>query len=288
MSISAKQVMDLRAATGMPMMKCKKALENEDGDFEKAVERLRKEGLKAADVRADRKTAYGTVRVRIDDEGRSGTAVAVACETEPVADNDTFREFADRLLVQVAEKRPDDVDALLAQPWMHEEDGTVDEVLRGLIARIGENIKIQEIAAIDLEGPGLVGSYVHFTNRAAAMVALGSEKADADLPELAKNLCMHIVFAKPTALARSDVPAEVAEKEAQIVRAQVEQDPKMAKKPPPVIEKIVEGKLGAFYQQHVLPEQAWAVDPTLKATVADVLAQHGARVLAFRRFQIGA
>ena len=85
MSISAKQVMDLRAATGMPMMKCKKALEAEDGDYEKAIERLRKEGMKAADKRADRTTAMGLVRVRITKDGHRGTAVAVSCETEPVA-----------------------------------------------------------------------------------------------------------------------------------------------------------------------------------------------------------
>ena len=287
MSISAKQVMDLRKATDMPMMKCKKALEAEGGDFEKAIERLRKEGMKVAEARADRSTAEGLVRVTIADDQQSGSVVAVACETEPVAKTPRFVEFVDRLAVQVTDKKPADVEALLAQPWIDDEGQTVDEILRDLVGVIRENIKIQSVANLQVTDTGLVGSYVHYTNKDAAVVALGAEKVTDDLAELAKQLCMHIVFAKPTALSRDDISADLVAKETEIARAQIEQDPKMANKPAQVIDKIVEGKIGAFYKQSVLGEQDWVVDPSKKCTVDDLLKQHGATLQGFDRVQVG-
>jgi len=287
MTISAKQVMDLRKATDMPMMKCKKALEAEGGDYEKAFERLRKEGMKVAETRADRKTGEGLIRVRIAPDQQRGALVAVACETEPVAKTPMFVEFVDRLAEQVGRRAPADVDALLVQPWIDDEGLTVDDVLRELIGKIRENIKVHDVAGLEVDGGGLVGAYVHYTHKDAAMVALGAEKATDELAELAKQLCMHIVFAKPTALDRDEVPADVIAKEKEIARAQVEQDPKMAKKPPQVLEKIVDGKLAAFYKQAVLNEQDWVVDPSRKCTVAELLRQHGARLQAFRRMQVG-
>jgi elongation factor Ts len=119
-------------------------------------------------------------------------------------------------------------------------------------------------------------------------VALKATKEGADLAELAKNVCMHIVFAKPSVMSRDEIPDDVQEKEREIAVAQVDQDPKMANKPAQVREKVVEGKLAAFFREQVLPEQEWSVDQSLKATVAEVVRQHGAEILAFRRFQIGA
>lgn len=287
MTISAKQVMDLRAATGMPMMKCKRALEAEDGDYEKAVERLRKEGMKAADKRADKATAMGLVRVRITDEGRRGTAVAVACETEPVANMPMFVEFVDHLVEHAVANKPDSVDALMSQPWILDDSQTVEDVRKDLITKINENIQVRGLADVNVDGHGLVGSYLHHNNRAAALVALGAAQDDGELSELAKSLCMHIVFAKPTALTRGDVPEAVQAKEKEIALAQVQQDPKMSGKPPQVLEKIVEGKMGAFFKDNVLLEQDWSIDASKKASVGDVLKEHGATVQSFRRFQIG-
>jgi len=287
MSISAKQVMDLRKATDMPMMKCKKALEAEGGDFEKAIERLRKEGMKVAEARADRSTAEGLVRVTIADDKLSGSVLAVACETEPVAKTPRFVEFVDRLAIQAAGTKPADVDALLAQPWIDDEGQTVDDVLRDLVGVIRENIKVQSVANLQVTDTGLVGSYVHYTNKDAAVVALGAAEVTDDVVELAKQLCMHIVFAKPTALTRDEISQELVAKETEIARAQIEQDPKMANKPPQVIDKIVEGKIGAFYKQSVIGEQDWVVDPSQKCTVGDLLKKHGATLQAFDRVQVG-
>ena len=287
MSISAKQVMDLRKATDMPMMKCKKALEAEGGDFEKAIERLRKEGMKVAEARADRATGEGLVRVTISPDRKRGSVVAVACETEPVAKTPRFVEFVDRLAVQASERTPADVSTLLAQPWIDEEGKTVEEVLRDIVGVIRENIKVHAVANVAVDGSGLVGSYVHYTHKDAAVVALAAEKVTDDLADLAKQLCMHIVFAKPTALTREEISAELVAKETEIARAQVEQDPKMADKPAQVVDKIVEGKIGAFYKQAVLGEQDWVVDPSKKCTVDQLLKQHGASLQAFTRVHVG-
>lgn len=287
MSISAKQVMDLRKATDMPMMKCKKALEAEGGDFEKAIERLRKEGMKVAEARADRNTAEGIVRVTISADKLQGSVVAVACETEPVAKTPRFVEFVDRLAILVADKAPADVDTLLTMPWIDDEGRTVDDILRDLVGVIRENIKIQSIANLAVTGSGLIGSYVHYTNKDAAVVALGADSVTEELADLAKQLCMHIVFAKPTALSRDEISEALVAKETEIARAQIEQDPKMANKPAEVIDKIVEGKIGAFYKQSVIGEQEWVVDPSKKCSVNELLRQHGATLQAFARVQVG-
>ena len=286
MTISAKQVMDLRAATGMPMMKCKKALEAEDGDYEKAVERLRKEGLKAADVRADRATAQGIVRARLNEPGDQGLLLAVACETEPVSKTSIFVDFVDQLVEHVLAKDPKSVDELLQQPWILDGDTTVSDVLKGLIARIGENMQVHALDRIALDGPGVIGSYVHFDNRQGAMVALSAESVTDELKELARKTCMHVVFAKPTALVRADIPAEVADKERTFLRTQTEEDPKMANKPPQVIDKIIDGKLSAFFKQSVLEEQPWS-GPESDESVAQVVAGQGAKLQSFCHAQLG-
>ena len=167
MDISPKQVMDLRAATGLPMMKCKQALVSEEGDFEKAMERLRKEGLKAADKKADRATGEGLVRLTLEEDGSAAALVAVVCETEPVRNTPMFQEFVDRLLVHVERYAPDDADAVLAQPWIDDPASTVDEVRRGLVARLGENIQIQRVLRTGPRGTGVVGGYVHFNGKIA-------------------------------------------------------------------------------------------------------------------------
>ncbi|MFV1958881.1 MAG: translation elongation factor Ts [Planctomycetota bacterium] len=285
MSIPAKQVMDLRAATGMPMMKCKKALEAEDGDFEKAIERLRKEGLESAEKRSGRSTGEGLVCARVAEGAHRGVLVAVACETEPVARTPMFTEFVKRLAAQVDEQGPEGVEALLASPWIDEPGQSVENVLRGLIARIGENIRVRAIARLAVESPGHVGAYVHFNGKIGAMVALRVQSADADLTDVAKELCMHVVFQKPTVLERGEVAEDVQAKEMEIFRAQVQEDPKMANKPPQVVDKIVEGKMNAFFKQSVLTEQPWIRDD--KKSVADVLKEHGATVKAFRLLQVG-
>lgn len=284
MSIDPKQVMQLRAATGLPMMKCKKALVAEDGDFEKAIERLRKEGLKAADTKADRPTGEGIVRARISDDGKHGTMVTVLCESEPVRNTPIFSEFVDRLLAHIDEKAPASIDDLLAQPWIDDADQTVDEIRRGLIAKLGENITVHKLARVQVDS-GLIGTYVHFNEKAGALSAIQASKVGDELVERAKELSMHIVSEKPLAMLRDEIPADIAQKELEIYRENVMADPKNSKKPKEVIEKIIDGKLKAFYRERVLLEQPWFKDQAL--TVGDVLKKDGADLLRFELQQVG-
>lgn len=286
MAISAKQVMDLRAATGMPMMQCKRALESEDGDFEKAVELLRKEGMKAQAKRAGKEAKEGLVRVRVQDDGSRAAMVAVACETEPVARTPMFIKFADVLIEHVDEKAPVDGETLLGQTWVAEPKDTVNDVLLDLVAKLREKIEIPSVARIEAEVPGIAGGYEHHDQKNGAIVTLQGEGDAAELAGFAKKLCMHIVFSKPTAMSRDDVPDELRQKEEAFLREQLAEDPKMANKPEQVINKILEGKIGAFFKQHVLPEQDWAL-PDSDKTVGELLQERGVKVHSFRRAQLG-
>jgi elongation factor Ts len=283
-TISAKQVMDLRSQTGLPMMKCKQALESASGDYEKAIEILRKEGLKAADAKASRTTSEGLIRGKVAPDGSRGSLVAVLCETEPVSKTPDFTGFVDALLAHVEKQGPPTVEALLAQKWA--KGGTVDEALKTLVAKIGENMKVSGAARFDAATGEYVAQYVHYNGKAAAMTLLTVKQVTPAFREAAKELCQHVVFAKPAALARDEIAKSVIDKELEIYRGQVEQDPKMKGKPPQVVEKIVSGKLEAFYKERVLPEQVW-YKPEPSASVAQVLEAHGAAVKRFVAFQVG-
>jgi len=283
MEVNAQDVMRLRQATGMPMMKCKKALQEADGDFERAIEVLRKEGLKTADKKAGRTTSEGLIRSRVSADGLNGTMVFVLCESEPVKNTPMFREFVDRLLARADEAGAATVEALLSTAWQGEEGRTVEEALRALIGKIGENMQIGGVARIALRGPGRVGAYVHNDDKQGAIVGL---EGKGDLGETAKELCQHIVFAKPTARTREEVPADQVERELAFLREQVGEDPTMKGKPPQAVEGIVRGRLDKnFFAERVLSEQGWYKEP--KKKVSAVLAERGATLADFAHFAPG-
>jgi elongation factor Ts len=281
MEISAKQVMELRQATGMPMMQCKRALLDSQGDFEKAMENLRKQGLKTAEKRAGRSTGEGLLAVRASQDGKTGLMLLVQCETEPVKNTPKFVEFVDTLADRAAAEGVGDRDALLALDLGEGE--TAEAVLRNLVGLIGENMQVGDIARFHVEGPGSVGTYVHNDRKQGALVAITGK----DDPETAKELCQHVVFAKPTVLDRSDVDPEDVEKELAFLREQVAEDPALSGKPEKAREGIVRGRLEKnFYGERVLREQAWYRENSKK--VSAVLAERGVEVQAFRRFAPGA
>jgi elongation factor Ts len=283
MEVNAQDVMRLRQATGMPMMKCKKALQEADGDFERAIEVLRKEGLKTADKKAGRATSEGLIRSRVSGDGRTGTMVFVLCESEPVKNTPLFREFVDRLLARADETGAKSAEALLQAAWKGEEGRTVEEALRFLIGKIGENMQIGGVARIALRGPGRVGAYVHNDDKQGALVGL---EGAGDLGDTAKELCQHIVFAKPTARTREEIPADQVERELAFLREQVGEDPSMKGKPAQAIEGIVRGRLDKnFFAERVLSEQGWYKEP--KKKVSAVLAERGATLADFAHFAPG-
>ena len=283
MEISAKQVMELRRQTGLPMMKCKKALTEADGDFEKAFDILRKDGAKTAEQKRGRKTAHGLVGTFLDDSGSAGGVVQVQCETESVAVTPMFLEFVDGLTECLRSSDAADAEALKSLPWKGEGGDTVEQALLSLVSKIRENIQIGGVAKYDANGNGCVGIYRHHDKKTAAMVALQGE---GDLTDFARDLCMHIVFSRPQVLHREDLNAADVEKETSFLREQIAEDPKMKGKPEAAVEGILKGRLEKlFFGTRVLTEQPWYRDNASK--VQQHLDEHKAKVREFILVQPG-
>ncbi len=279
--ITAAMVAELRAKTGAGMMDCKKALVETAGDVEAAIEFLRKKGLAAAAKKAGRIAAEGLVMAVI--EGENGAMVEVNCETDFVAKNEDFRGFVRNVTSLVLEKQPADVDALLSLPMA---DSTVGNVLKGLIAKIGENQSVRRFARFQ---GGVVHKYIHGggdMGRVGVMVQLEGPANEA-ARELANELCLQIAFSKPPYLRREEVPADTLVKEREIEREKAIAEGKK----PEVADKIVEGKINNFYKQVALLEQEWVRDN--KKRISDVIKDYSAKaggaltVKAFVRYEVG-
>ena len=285
MSISAKEVKRLRDATGVGMMDCKKALQESDGDFDRAVEVLRKKGQKVAAKRADREADEGLVVTRVAAGGQAAAIAEVNCETDFVARNDDFRGFANGVVNLVLEERPEDLDALMALPFASDagsEDATVERALTDLTGRIGEKIDIRRFQILEAsegeDGGGEIISYVHPGSRLGVLVEM---HGNGSLEDAGRDVAMQVAALDPIAAFREEVPEEVQEKEKDIAR-----DAAAASgKPDHVIENIVEGKLRRFFEDNVLVEQAFVKDAS--KSVKEHLAEAGAEVKRFVRFALG-
>ena len=272
--ITAAQVKELREKTGAGMMDCKKVLTETNGDEEKAIELLRERGIMKAAKKSDRIAAEGLVETYIDDSKKIGSIVEVNAETDFVAKNADFQAFVKNVARQVAEKNPENVEALLEQKFIGNEEITVQEELTNKIATIGENMTIRRFARFETEGT--VASYIHGDGKIGVLVDM--DKAN---DELAKDVCMHIAAAKPEFLAENDVPAERVEKEKEILKAQVINEGR----PEAVAEKIVAGRLGKFYGEICLLDQEFVKDPSQK--VGNLVSSKRAKINAFVRFEKG-
>ena len=262
MAIDARIVKELRELTGLPMMTCKKALEDCDGNVEAAREILRKQGQKVAEKTAGRETKEGRVAGFVAPSGKYGVIVSLRCETEPVSRCEDFVGFHEALLaaLKTTKNLPRTSEELLALKLAS--GRTANETLLEIVGKIRENIQVGQIAV--LEGDA-VFQYIHFDMHHGAMVSLkGGDPANEALKEVGKNLCMHVVFAKPHHMRREDVPAQVVAKEREILLAAAQTDPKFAQKPAEIQQKIVEGKLGQFYAEKCLLEQPYIRDDKIK------------------------
>ena len=260
MAISAKDVMELRKQTDCGMMECKKALTQADGDFEKAIEILREQGLATASKKAGRIAAEGMVYAVAFDN--CAVVVEVNAETDFVAKNDKFVDFTKKLAQVVAEQAPADVDALMSCKM---DDGTVDDALKALILVIKENIKVRRFARYE----GHCAAYVHGGGTHGVIVKFETSDEVAAKPEFAafgKDIAMQIAAANPTYLNQEAVPADVLAKEKEIVLAQMANDPKTANKPDAIKEKMAIGKLGKFYKENCLMDQAFIKDGSMDVT----------------------
>ena len=272
--VTASQVKDLREKTGAGMMDCKKVLTETDGDMEKAIELLRERGIAKAAKKSGRVAAEGLVEAYISEDGKKGAVVEVNSETDFVAKNEEFKTFVMDVAKQVVETNPKDVEELLAQKSIVEPEKTVQEVLVSKIATIGENMNIRRFTRFESEG--LVEKYIHGDGKIAVLVNM--KKGD---KEVAKDVCMQIAAARPEYLNEESVPAERVEKEKEILKIQTMNEGK----PEAIAEKIVMGRIGKFFGEICLVDQAFVKDPNMK--VSQLLTEKNAEVVEFARFEKG-
>lgn len=282
--ITASLVAQLRSKTGAGMMDCKKALTETDGDLDQAVDFLRKKGLSAAAKKSGRAAAEGLVVVAGSDN--VGAMVEVNAETDFVAKNDAFVNFATNIADLVASEAPANLEALLALPFPGT-DRTVSEEQVHQIATIGENINIRRFERRETNN-GLIESYVHGGGKIGVMIELQTDKADSDeVKAVAKQLAMHVAAIAPQYMCRENVPADVVENEKEIMRTKAIE----SGKPENIVEKIIEGQINKYFGEICLLEQAFVVDPDLKVnkllekTAKDVGAE--IKLVDYVRYQLG-
>ena len=253
MAISAKDVQKLREMTGVGMMDCKKALTENDGDFDKAIEWLREKGLAASQKKAGRIAAEGMAYAAVIDG--VGVVVEVNAETDFVAKNEKFVDFVKGVAATVAACAPADMDALMECKY-NGTDLTVTQQQQEMVLVIGETIKVRRFARF---ADGVSVPYIHAGGKIGVLVNL-EVTGDIDATEIGKDMAMQIAALRPRFLDKGQVTQEVLDEEKKILLAQMANDPKMASKPDQVKEKIVMGKLNKFYAENCLLQQAFVKD----------------------------
>ncbi len=274
---SGSDVIALRQKTGAGVLDCKKALTETNGDMEKAVDYLREKGIATAAKKASRIAAEGIVFAKV--EGNTGVLVEVNCETDFVAKGDQYKEFVSEVADYVLNNEIKDIDELVA----FKNDETI-----AVTAKIGEKISIRRFEKF--VGEGAVESYIHMGGKVGVLVEIEGCSCPV-AHELAHDVALQIAASKPLYLTPTEVPAEVIEKEKEILLAQIENDPKLASKPEMVKAKMVEGKIGKYYDENCLLKQAFVKDPslTIEKVVADCGKKMGKEVSIkrFIRFEMG-
>lgn len=286
-AITAKAVAELRAKTNCGMMECKKALTEAEGNFDEAIKILREKGLATAAKKADRIAAEGVVDILR--EGKTAAMIEVNAETDFVAKNDTFVEFVKGLLRTIIANRPADVEALQALPF----DGTSETVADALVAKIAvikENISIRRFVIVD----GQLNSYIHGHGTTGVIVKFDTDDATAATPEFAemsKNVALQVAAMNCEFVNRDAVPAARLAEEKEIIATQIKNDPKNASKPDAIIEKMAVGKLGKFFEQVCLADQAYVKDDSMSVAkyVESVAKELGAKItlVDFCRYEKG-
>ena len=285
-NISAKDVAELRKQTGIGMMECKKALVEAEGDFDAAIKLLREKGeLKAASKIANRIAADGIVDIMKD--GDLTAMIEVNSETDFVAKNESFQEFVKNLLKTILATKPANVEELMAAQYI-EGGVSVDEKLKEEIFKIGEKLSIRRFALVE----GLTATYIHGLGSIGVIAKFDTDCGDKEgFAEFAKNIALQIGAYPTPYLNRDDVPADVLESEKNIIKAQLANDPKMANKPEKVLDGIVMGKLGKFYEANCLVDMAYVKedDLTVAQYVTRTAKELGGKIAiaSFCRFEKG-
>lgn len=277
MQINAKMVKELREATNVGMMECKRALQEAEGDMDKAVQLLRERGVAIAGKKASRTANQGLIEAGLFDGGKKAAMIEINCETDFVARNDIFKAF----VAEMFEKAKTAADGELAE--------TVKAEMTAKITEIGENLIMRRNATFTLQGTGALATYVHLGGKVGVLLEVGCEKAETAanpiFAELIKDITLHIAAVNPQFLDSSSVPAETLAAERAIYAKQVED------KPANIIDKIVEGKIAKYLSQICLVDQAYVKDGDF--TISTLLAAKGKElddtltIKRFVRYQLG-
>jgi elongation factor Ts len=273
MQITASMVKELRERTGSGMMECKKALQEAGGDIDVAIENMRKSGLAKADKKSGRVAAEGRVVIEVSDDGKSAAVVEVNCETDFVSGGDEFLSFVQAVAKTALANQPADI-AALSEMTPEGFSESIEETRKAMVAKIGENMQLRRFELLSTED-GTFGSYLHGT-RMGVLVEMvdGSD-------ELIKDVAMHIAASNPLCVSEAEVPAEVLEKEKEILRAQALE----SGKPADIVEKMLTGRIRKYLAEITLLGQSFVKDPD--KTVETLLSESGATVNRFVRFEVG-
>ena len=274
-TISAQDINKLRQMTGAGMMDCRKALTETNGDFEAAIDWLRKQGQKVAAKRSDREAKEGVVIAKTTADNKTGIVVCVSCETDFVSKNADFVAFGQSIADAAIANNVKSLDELLGSKAGN---ATVAELVNDKLAAIGEKIGVTKFERVDAD---YVASYIHGAYRIGVLVGLNKEAAEAG-----KDIAMQIAALNPVAIDAASVPADVIAREKSIIVELMKQDPKMAGKPDEMLAKIAEGKMGAFFKEQTLTAQAFVKDGS--KTVEQYLKEAGdVKITEFKRVALG-
>ena len=273
MAISAAQVKELRERTGSGMMECKKALLEANGDMDAAIEALRKSGLAKADKKAGRVAAEGLIVIEVSPDGKEAALIEVNSETDFVAKKEEFQEFARNVARRVLADKPASVEELLKLPITDGSDTDIETARKELIAKLGENIGVRRFEIV--QSSGTIGCYLHGTRIGVLVELEGGDEA------LARDIAMHIAASRPVSISEEDMPQDILEKEKEIITAQAQE----SGKPADIVEKMVQGRIRKFLAEVTLLGQPFVKDTD--TSVGKLLDKAGARVLSFRRMELG-
>ena len=273
MPVTATEVKALRELTGAGMMECKKALTETDGDLDDAIALLRKKGAASAEKKSGRIAAEGVVAFAINDAGTAAILVEVNCETDFVAKDDSFRDFANHLASTLLAHQPDSVEDAAQLQLVG--GATVEVTRQELIAKIGENISLRRFEIIQA-GPGELAGYVH-GSRIGVIIRMGAS-AGADL---GRDIAMHVAASRPLCIDESEMPDELLHKERDIYTAQAAE----SGKPPEIVEKMVTGRIKKFLKENTLVGQPFVKNPD--QSVGELLSGQQASVVSMSRFEVG-
>ncbi|WP_188454360.1 translation elongation factor Ts [Virgibacillus oceani] len=274
MAITAKMVKELREKTGAGMMDCKKALQETDGDLDKAIDFLREKGMAKAAKKADRIAAEGSTYIEV--AGNTAALLEVNCETDFVTKNDTFKQLLSELGKHIVNLKPATVEEMLQQK-LHGDGDTVESYINSVVAKIGEKISLRRFAVLSKTDNDSFGAYLHMGGRIGVLTLLEGTTDE----EAAKDIAMHAAAVNPRYVSRDEVAEDEVNREREVLTTQALNEGK----PEKIVAKMVEGRLGKFFEEICLLEQNFVKDPDQK--VKKYVADKGAAVKTFVRYEVG-